>query len=193
VITTQPGLLVGDNNMVFGTSMIFELLIKLLTTVPEGYSLVLHPIAFAGWVGLFVTAINLFPIGQLDGGHIAYVFLGKRQRYIAYLFFGILIFLALEVSPGWMFWIFMLFFMGIRHPNVRMMQAGVRLDKMRIRQGIMSVVMFVICFIPEPLKVTADIMPQPVTTPPVKQQDFQNFHNIFYSPNAESQSIGKYK
>ena len=184
VVTSQPGLLVGNNDMVFGTSLIFDFFIRLFIRIPEGYTILLNPVAFAGWVGLFVTAINLFPIGQLDGGHVAYVFLGKRQKYIAYLFFGALIFLALEVSHGWTFWVFMLFFMGLRHPNVRMMQAGVHLDKVRIRQGIMAAIMFVICFIPEPLKLTAEIMPQPVVAPPVEQEDFQMYHNINYQKDA---------
>jgi membrane-associated protease RseP (regulator of RpoE activity) len=178
VVTTQPGFLAGNNDLVFGSSLIFDFLTKIFITVPEGYSILLHPLAFAGWVGLFVTAINLFPIGQLDGGHIAYVFLGKRQKYIAYLFFGILIFLALEVSQGWVFWVFMLFFMGVRHPNVRMLDAGIHIDKMRIRQGILSVIIFIICFIPEPLKLSAKIVPQPINAPPARREEFQNYHDI---------------
>ena len=50
--------------------------------VPENYDVILHPIGYAGWVGLFVTALNLLPVGQLDGGHIAYAFFGKRSRAV---------------------------------------------------------------------------------------------------------------
>src|SRR4030065_21426 len=48
--------------------------------VQEGYYILIHPIGYAGWVGLFVTALNLLPVGQLDGGHIAYALFGRRSR-----------------------------------------------------------------------------------------------------------------
>ncbi|MDH4263645.1 MAG: site-2 protease family protein [Spirochaetia bacterium] len=182
VAISETGLLVGNNHFIFGSSILFNFISSIINPVPDGYSMILHPIAFAGWVGLFVTAINLFPIGQLDGGHIAYVFLGKRQKYIAYLFFAILIFLALEVSQGWVFWVFMLFFMGIRHPNIRMLQSGINMDKIRIRQGILSAIIFVICFIPEPLKLNAKIIPKSINSPVhERKQEFKNFHNINFT------------
>lgn len=184
LVTVKHGYLVGNSELMFGGSIIFDALARVLIQMPEDYTVLLHPVAFAGWVGLFVTAINLFPIGQLDGGHVAYVFLGKRQKYIAYLFFGILIFLALEVSPGWTFWIFMLFFMGLRHPNIRMLEAGIHLDKMRIRQGLLAGIFFIVCFIPEPI-INFKIQ----SVPPVQMQqndnEFQNFHNINYFIDSE--------
>ncbi|MDH4201147.1 MAG: site-2 protease family protein [Spirochaetia bacterium] len=185
VITTQSGFLVGDNDIVFGGSLLFDALAGLLINLPDGYTILLHPIAFAGWVGLFVTAINLFPIGQLDGGHLAYVFLGKRQKFLAYSFFGILVFLALEVSQGWMFWIFMLFLMGLRHPPVRMFESGVGLDKERIRQGILSVFIFILCFIPEPLKLNAKIITKPEMAPQFEMPRFDNFHEINFTTSEK--------
>ena len=50
--------------------------------MPDGYSLNLHPMAFAAWFGLLATALNLFPVGQLDGGHISYAVLGRRSTYV---------------------------------------------------------------------------------------------------------------
>jgi membrane-associated protease RseP (regulator of RpoE activity) len=182
----EPGVIIGDQPMIFGTSILFDLSIKLFTDIPEGYTLLLHPVAFAGWVGLFVTAINLFPIGQLDGGHIAYVFLGKRQVYIAYIFLGILIFLAVFVSPGWTFWVFMLIMMGLRHPPIRTTEhLGLvshisKIDKSRLRKGIFSIVIFIICFIPEPLKTPVKIDPQrtPAIKPGINKENFQFYNNI---------------
>jgi len=182
VAMATPGLLVGGADFAFGSSLLFDILTDILIPVPEGYSVLLHPLAFAGWVGLFVTAINLFPIGQLDGGHIAYCFLGKRQKYIAYVFFGVLIFLALNVSRGWLFWVFMLFFMGLRHPHIRMVEAGIHIDRMRIRQAVMAGIMFVVCFVPEPLKMLVRVQPVPARVAPFEQQEFQNYHDIRYVP-----------
>ncbi len=146
------GFLVGNTGMIFGNSILFDTFIQLMKDVPDGHALVLHPVAFAGWVGLFVTAINLFPIGQLDGGHIAYVFLGKRQQNIAYLFLAVLIFLAMEVSSAWILWVFLLIAMGIRHPIIRMRDARSHLDVNRVRLGLAAAMIFIISFIPEPLK-----------------------------------------
>src|SRR6185295_7582248 len=53
-------------------------------TVPDGYSINMHPVAFAAWFGLLATALNLFPIGQLDGGHISYAVLGPRSTYVTF-------------------------------------------------------------------------------------------------------------
>jgi len=183
--TNMPdaGLLVGKNDLVFGSSLLFEILIKIFVRIPDGYALVLHPVAFAGWVGLFVTAINLFPIGQLDGGHIAYVFLGKRQKYIAYLFFSLLVFLALSVSSGWMFWIFMLFMMGLKHPVTRILEAGIHVDKTRIRRSLLAAIIFIICFIPEPIKMNLRMqIPSPETRPNDESQ-FRDYHEIKQNRN----------
>ena len=62
-----------------GEPLLFQLAAKLLWgTIPDGYSLNMHPMAFAAWFGMLATALNLFPIGQLDGGHISYAVLGRR-------------------------------------------------------------------------------------------------------------------
>ena len=152
------GVTVGNTGWVFGVSMMFDSLIRLAIDVPDGHIIVLHPIAFAAWVGFFITAINLFPIGQLDGGHIAYVFLGKRQQNIAWLFISVLILMALTVSPGWAFWIILLFAMGIRHPVIRMQKEDRLIDMYRAKLGVAAMLIFVICFIPEPIKVTSQMV-----------------------------------
>ncbi|MGD0384056.1 MAG: site-2 protease family protein, partial [Thermoguttaceae bacterium] len=68
----------------FGTPLLFEILSSLMgKQVPPGYAMIIPPIGFAGWVGLLITSINLFPIGQLDGGHVLYALLGKKANVVA--------------------------------------------------------------------------------------------------------------
>ncbi|MBI5234124.1 MAG: site-2 protease family protein, partial [Deltaproteobacteria bacterium] len=67
--------------MAFGSSLLFEMLTRVIHgPMPEGFDLLLNPVAFAGWIGLFITSINLLPVGQLDGGHIVYAFAGEAHR-----------------------------------------------------------------------------------------------------------------
>lgn len=84
---------------------------------PES-DVVLHPIAFAAWFGLFVTSLNLLPIGQLDGGHVAYALWGGRQRVMALAFVVILVGLGFIGWPGWFLWAFMAGIWGLGHPPV---------------------------------------------------------------------------
>jgi membrane-associated protease RseP (regulator of RpoE activity) len=85
--------------------------------IPEGADVALHPMALAGWLGLFVTALNLMPLSQLDGGHIAYAALGPRFRRVVWLFIGVLVVLfAVSRWEGWLLWIGISVVMGLRHP-----------------------------------------------------------------------------
>jgi membrane-associated protease RseP (regulator of RpoE activity) len=98
-----------------GSSLLFAWLatISLGPSVLAGYHLVLHPLAFAGWLGLIVTALNLLPIGQLDGGHISHALFGSRKaRGISLVAMVSLFLLALFIWPGLMFWAFIVFFIA---------------------------------------------------------------------------------
>ena len=97
--------------------------------IPPTHDLVLHPIAFAAWFGFFVTAINLLPLGQLDGGHVAFAVLGRQQRQLAYVIVPILIYLGFTGWPGWIVWVGMAGFMGLAHPPIA--DPDVRLGKGR--------------------------------------------------------------
>ncbi len=89
----------------------------LVGPIPRGMMLFTHPMADAAWVGFFVTALNLFPVGQLDGGRIAYALFGRRHRLVGMTTFAAL--LALGVVTGainWMVWAALLFFLvGFHH------------------------------------------------------------------------------
>lgn len=136
---------------ILGESLSFSLLSKaVLGNVPEGYGLLLHSVAFAGWIGLFVTMLNLLPIGQLDGGHIAYSLLGRRQALVAMVTFFVLFPLGF-LWPGWLFWAMLAVFMGLRHPPP--LDDVSRLDSKRKAVGITTFVVFMLCFMPVPVKV----------------------------------------
>jgi membrane-associated protease RseP (regulator of RpoE activity) len=120
---------------------------------PKGYSLNLHPMAFAAWFGLLATALNLFPIGQLDGGHISYAVLGPRSTYVTFLMLGVALMLTF-VSSSWMVWtglmMVMLFMVGPRHPRV--FDEEVPLDRTRLLLALFALVMFILCFTPAPIQ-----------------------------------------
>lgn len=137
-----------------GGSAAFSALVGLLAGSPgPGSVLVLHPVAFAGWIGLFVTALNLLPISQLDGGHILYALLGDRQRPFAWLFFLALVPLG-YLWVGWWVWAALVFLVGrgrLRHPPV--FNAELKLNGARISVGVLSLVIFVLCFVPVPFRI----------------------------------------
>jgi membrane-associated protease RseP (regulator of RpoE activity) len=122
-------------------------------TQPDGYSLNMHPMAFAAWFGLLATALNLFPMGQLDGGHISYAVLGTRSTYVTFAMVGVAIVLA-YFSSGWIVWtllmVIMLFTFGPRHPRV--FDEHVPLDRGRFLLAIFALVMFILCFTPAPIQ-----------------------------------------
>lgn len=123
-------------------------------TQPDGYSLNMHPMAFAAWWGLLATALNLFPIGQLDGGHISYAVLGPRSTYVTFVMVAVAIALASFFSTSWIVWtvvtVGMLILFGPRHPRVH--DEAVTLDRTRMVLALVALVMFVVCFTPAPIE-----------------------------------------
>ncbi|MFA6448304.1 MAG: site-2 protease family protein [bacterium] len=102
-VTPIPLHIEKDTIMV-GQPLILFLLQRLLVHVPEGYTLNFHPALIASWIGMFVTSLNLIPIGQLDGGHIAHAILGgKRFRILCLVLIGILACMS-YFWPGWLLW-----------------------------------------------------------------------------------------
>ena len=104
--------------MTLGEPLLFKLLAYLtIGPLPPGQDIALHPVAFAGWVGLFITALNLIPIGQLDGGHVLYALLLRRAHLVAR---GLLLAATIAVVVwgfwGWTLMILLLMLMGPRHP-----------------------------------------------------------------------------
>ena len=122
-------------------------------STPDGYSLNLHPMAFAAWFGLLATALNLFPIGQLDGGHISYAVLGPRSTVVTFVMLGVAMVLTF-FSASWIVWtgllMVMLFMVGPRHPRV--FDEEEPLDRARLVLALCAVVIFVLCFTPAPIQ-----------------------------------------
>lgn len=144
---------VVEADAAFGMRLGEPLLLQLISwlvigPVPDGYDVVLHPVAFAAWFGLFVTSLNLIPIGQLDGGHVAYALWGRRQRTMALAVVPILIVLGLAGWPGWILWASMASLLGLGHPPVCDPEAV--LGRTRVCIGWFALAIFVLTFSPVP-------------------------------------------
>ena len=141
--------------IVFGQPVLFRLAAStILGTFPDGYWLNLHPMGFAAWVGLLATALNLFPIGQLDGGHISYAVFGARSTQVTLASAVVLLALAFH-SPSWIVWaaltVVMLIALGPRHP--RTLDHELPIDRTRMLVAACALVIFVLCFTPAPIRI----------------------------------------
>jgi membrane-associated protease RseP (regulator of RpoE activity) len=122
--------------------------------IPDSLSLNMHPIAFAAWFGLLMTALNLFPIAQLDGGHLSYAVFGSRiATRITFAAFAVVVGLTL-VATTWIFWAVvlgvMLYMAGPRHPPV--MDEHVPINRTRLWLAVVAVIIFAVCFTPAPIQ-----------------------------------------
>jgi membrane-associated protease RseP (regulator of RpoE activity) len=115
-------------------------------------TVMLHPVAFAGWCGLFVTSLNLLPAGQLDGGHVLYAAI-RRSRLVPATLLAFLVWLAWRGSPSWMLWAVIVATMtGLGHPPT--IDDGLPLDRGRRVGAVLSLVVLVLTFVVEPVRVT---------------------------------------
>ncbi len=119
--------------------------------IPTTHDLVLHPIAFAAWFGFFVTAINLLPLGQLDGGHVAFAVLGRQQQRLAYATVPILLYLGFTGWPGWILWVGMSAMVGLAHPPVVNPYQGLGKTRQLVAWGALCI--FIVTFAPVPFSI----------------------------------------
>jgi membrane-associated protease RseP (regulator of RpoE activity) len=132
-----------------GSSMLFYAMNWIVHgSLPDNANIILHPIAFSGWIGLLVTSLNLLPVGQLDGGHVAYAVIGRRQGLVAKVVLLILVVLGATGWVGWLVWAGILFFMGMYHPPV--VYDWIPLDTRRKVIGWLTIAVFVMTFTPSP-------------------------------------------
>ena len=169
----------GEQGLTLGSPLIFSFFSGIfIGKIPEGKDLFLHPVAFAGWVGLFVTALNLIPSGQLDGGHIVYsLFSKKTHRIVSIAMIALLIIFGIgteslfllyhrlagsgagellgrlpqfEGWPGWILWAVLLTLMGTKHPPT--IHDEGELDTGRKLLGFIALLIFIGCISPVPIK-----------------------------------------
>ena len=132
---------------ILGTSLLFSILSSVFLSIPEGFAVDLNAIAFAGWIGLLITSINLLPAGQLDGGHIFRSVLGDKQKYAGWIAVIIMVF------TGWWFFAFIILLLtGIDHPPPLNDQS--ELDNSRKLLFFVAIAILILCFIPFPISIT---------------------------------------
>ena len=123
-----------------------------LPGLEPGHAVLLHPLAFAGWLGIFVTALNLIPLGQLDGGHILYALVGRLQQRLGMGFVILLVPLGL-LWWGWWLWAAVAVAVGrgrVAHPPVPRDSAGP--GRGRVILGWVALAIFLLSFSPAPLR-----------------------------------------
>ncbi len=160
---------VPQGALTLGDSILSAWMGKLIIgELAEHQDVMLHPVAFAGWLGLLVTVLNLLPVGQFDGGHIVYAIFGRRHELISKAtMVGLGLIWALGPPydwiheagvasawigsrwPGWLVWMFLAMILGRRHPPPGDPYTGLNSGRKAI--GVLALVIFVLCFVPRPL------------------------------------------
>ena len=140
----------GQAGLRLGAPLLFRgMRLWIVGALPEGYELMLHPLAYAGWVGIFITALNLIPISQLDGGHILYSLLRERARPVATMLLGLAIAAVLFWGYwGWTLMILLLLLIGPAHPPTA--NDSVPLGTGRYLLGWLSLLFVLVGFTPTP-------------------------------------------
>lgn len=142
----------GEGMIVLGDSLLFSGLVKIIIgTVPENYDVILHPVALAGWIGFFVTSLNLLPIGQLDGGHIAYAILGDKHKTLSIILIVAMTVVGYFLWIGWIVFVGLFLILGFRHPPI--IYSEVPLDPRRKLAGKIATIIFILTFTPSPIMI----------------------------------------
>ena len=131
-----------------GASLLVRWLADLLVPHAANQAIALSPVALAAWFGLLVTGMNLLPMGQLDGGHIAYALLGKAARPVAVATFGLLVLAGITVWSGWWTWALFALLSGLQHPEP--LNDITRLDAGRGLVGVMTGALLFLLITPRP-------------------------------------------
>jgi membrane-associated protease RseP (regulator of RpoE activity) len=150
--TSGDPLPAGGGAVLFGDSLLTAGIQRLVVgPLPPGHDVIVHPVALAAWLGLFVTTLNLLPLGQLDGGHVTYAWLGERRALlVSRIVSGALLVAGVLVSLNWLVWWFLTrLVIGLRHPPA-MDERPV--GPARRAVALASLLLFVLTFVPIPFR-----------------------------------------
>lgn len=144
----SPGA-VHHSDLIFGSPLLLQLFERIAFPGVRPEDIYLHPVARAAWVGLLATALNLLPIGQLDGGHILYAFAGEKTRWLSRLFVALLIPMGIFFAYSWLVWAVLLFFFGMRHPVI---YDPYPIGRARTWLGIAALIILILTFTLSPVR-----------------------------------------
>ncbi|MFC2015769.1 site-2 protease family protein [Chloroflexota bacterium] len=125
----------------------------------SGYDVFIHPVALAGWAGLLVTALNLLPVGQLDGGHVVYSLVGERAKRLTWPVIGFLLLMGVLFWQGWLLWAGLVFVFGQSHPAP--LDEVTRLDTSRKLVAVAVLLVLILTFSLLPMQVITGDLPAP--------------------------------
>ena len=174
----------SGSSMYLGSSFFWEFLyIQFSTFLTPSGDYLSHPVVLAGWAGFFVTALNLMPAGQLDGGHIARAVLGPKANGISLTVIVLLVFMAFYGIPGlappylgWAVYAVLIFFLGTSHPPPSEELSS--LGNSRMAVGIATGLILILTFIPSPLVFGESQFDLDIV------EDQNNFNPIFGESNS---------
>ena len=152
-VTSLDSMPAGET--LLGPSLLFAFLIEWIHgPLAEGSGLQLHPVATAGWAGLFVTALNLLPMGQLDGGHIVYALFHRGSSLIYRMVFFAFTLFAILVQPPWLLFLVLVFLLTrLRHPPT--MDEHLPIGPRRFALGLLAILFLILSFPPIPISMLA--------------------------------------
>jgi len=156
-----PGI-AADGLFLFGEPVAQRALASVILPGVSGHDICLHPVARAAWVGMLATALNLLPIGELDGDHILDAFAGEKHKTISRVFAAGLFVMGLGLwyavgHASWLAWAIVLWFLGMRHPAIEDREA---LGTGRLVLPVLAAVIFVITFSGVPLSMAGWAVPE---------------------------------
>lgn len=149
-LTVQGGVVAGTPSPGMAYIAIEPVYSLIAYMIPEVDGLIMHPMAFAAWVGFFVTGINLLPIGQLDGGHIARGLLGEKAKWLSYAAFIVLL-ACVFLYDGWLLFALLIILLGIGHPPP--LDNLSKINKKTAAFGTITLLLILVTFVPQPISI----------------------------------------
>lgn len=140
----------GPGSISLGNPLALTVLTNLFRPGLNPAEIISHPVGCAAWVGFFATALNLLPVGQLDGGHILYAVLGDNSRNISRGFILVLLTLGYFCWYGWIAWAVVMFFLGLRHPML--IEPEEPLGRTRTVLAFAAALLLALTFLPTPFR-----------------------------------------